>query len=642
VPKPKLDALGVALIALVALTWLSEGAAALSGVSSGTAGKVVDLGEALVLVAMAVRLGAERRLRLMAPLALYTAWVATGLINSHAPGGSIDTALRNWLLVPALAGFLAFQGANENRARAVMVGLCALTAFEFVLSLVQLVVVDQASQDSDLIVGSFGTHQNAVIGVVTLLVACLGAAGYLIGARRGALALAAGLIFPLCSSWVVIKFTTILLPVVVLITAGVALALRLTDRRRALVAFGAGLLSSALVLGSYAVFKPQSLSALDPVNGLGNYLTYGSTAGNLARARIGGTVVANYWNAGVRSAPVPAAPRGRAFQIGSLSGGAYTALLTKPGEPMLPVVPRRPFLFQARVANASGVPQSAVPEIEWHSAHRTFLSNSVGSGVSLAAGSRRPALVLVRGFAPRSAGFAVPKIAVFGHLHKGTSIYAWGLELRAAPKVLPGHLSRLEPSNSSLSTIAGRHAPGVRPGQLPRLKPSVSRLSGRHPGTRRRPPGSQPTPLLIGALPGHLWLLKTSIRGLSGSLTRELFGFGLGAARLPPNFNPVHITPQEAATESDAGTLVIERGWIGVTVVAVIALGLAILSLWLTARSRSGQWTTAFRLAVPAAIVTMAAYGTLGAMLQNHSAALTFWIILALGVSLGSEPRARR
>lgn len=794
--SPSLDWLSLALILLLTVTWLSEGAASLAGVSSGAAGKLVDLGEAAVGLWLAIRLARERRLRLLAVLVVYAAWVTTGLINSHAPIGSDATDLRNWLLVPVMAGLLAFEGGGETRAGAVFVALCALTAFEFLLTVVQLFVVPFAAKSPDLIVGSFGVHQNAVFGLVTLLVACVGAAGYLVNARRGRLALALAVVLPLASSWVVVKLTTILLPVVILVTAATALVLSRTDRRRALTAVGAAVLSSALVIGSYAAFKPGSFAALNPGGGLSNYLAYGSTAGNVAGAQLGYAVVGNYWNAGVTTAALPAAaapPGLRGFRISNLSAGAYTASVSGAGAPLPLVQAGRPYVFEVTAINGARVSQDAIPEIDWES-RRGVAGVSTGTSVALNVGANRAVVLRVAGFAPPHALFARPKIAVFGKPPVGSSIYAWsprlyptaartvagppqatiggsvmgdylnaGIETQLVPtpggvpldvfritslspgdftamlaeqdrspiRVAPGHVYRFTITAGGLGTAPARVQPqiewrtgprsargslrgmvtttlgsptslrpalgggvllqlsGVAPARATYAVPRVviagalpagsivlaytpafrqtgrtaARLAGGPgssstagtttqqpapgrgaplPSTAARSPATgQPSPSSttrethaeLGPLPGHLTLLRTVVRGLSGSITHELFGFGLGSARLPLYVNTADLTPQEAGTQSDAGTLLIERGWSGVAVVAVIAILLVILSVRLATGPGTGGWPSAFRLAVPGAITAMGAYALLGAMLQNHTAAITFWIILGLGLS---------
>jgi hypothetical protein len=817
-----LDGLTVALILLITSAWLSEGVAALLGVSSGLVGKVVDAEEAALAVWLGLRLVRERRTRLVAPLVLYGVWVATGLINSHAPTGSNMTALRNWLLAPVLAGLLAIEGSGEGRARAVFAALCALTGFEFLLSIVQLFVVPLAARNPDLIVGSFGASQNAVFGLAILLVAGVGTAGYLVNARRGKPALLGVLVLSLASSWVIVKFATVLLPVVVLMTAVTALVLRRADRRRALAAVVAAVVSSGVVIGSYAAFNPNDFSALNPAGGLGTYLANGSTAGNMAGQQLGHTVIRDFWNAGVSVSSLPVSagrPGQRGVQISNLSAGNYTAAVSKPGFVGFPVQPGRAYRFEFKALNGSQVSQDVIPQIEWGSSPGMPPSITVGPSVAQPEGTDRPVLVTVAGFAPPDALMALPKIAVVGsNPPEGSSIYVWSPTLtlttgRAAAgfaqvteggttlgdywnagiqsqslltgrpgassvaafrisnrdagdftaellngpdepfRAVPGGVYRFTVTVRSpyqvpavampqlewrtegptaqapfraITTIArGAQVPLAAPARgAVRLRltatapvrtsyvyPKVAILGASAPRSRSRshrqvlpagsvviaesptfrqvgrtrppgiaaPPGPKPAggasgppstnggkgagaprtptsrpqpkphetpsgsgspsgPIKLAPLPGHLTLLKTAVRGLSVSVSRELFGFGLGAARLPPVVETAHLTPQEAAAESDAGTLLIERGWSGMVIVALIAILLVILAARLTRGSPAGRWSTAFRIALPGVMVAMVAYALIGAMLQNHSAAITFWVIVGLGLSLRTGP----
>jgi len=59
-----------------------------------------------------------------------------------------------------------------------------------------------------------------------------------------------------------------------------------------------------------------------------------------------------------------------------------------------------------------------------------------------------------------------------------------------------------------------------------------------------------------------------------------------------------------------------------------------------TVRARPPRsWLTALTLAVPAAVAVMAGYSLIGTLLQNRAAALTFWLIVGLGLSGASVRR---
>ncbi len=140
-------------------------------------------------------------------------------------------------------------------------------------------------------------------------------------------------------------------------------------------------------------------------------------------------------------------------------------------------------------------------------------------------------------------------------------------------------------------------------------------------------------------MPGRLTQWHMAEREISGSVATKMFGRGLGSATVAEN---VGVHPQdlsaeaEAASYSDFGTLLVERGWTGIAVVALFAAALAWASFRIALTVPRGQWTTAFTLAVPGALCVMASYGMIADQLRSAPAALTFWLVVAFGLS----PRA--
>jgi heme A synthase len=76
-----------------------------------------------------------------------------------------------------------------------------------------------------------------------------------------------------------------------------------------------------------------------------------------------------------------------------------------------------------------------------------------------------------------------------------------------------------------------------------------------------------------------------------------------------------------------------ERGWFGLLVVLALGIAFIVIAIRLARRLPSGRWTTAFTLAVPGVVVVMGIYAVLGTLLQNRAVSLTFWLIVALGLS---------
>ena len=130
-----------------------------------------------------------------------------------------------------------------------------------------------------------------------------------------------------------------------------------------------------------------------------------------------------------------------------------------------------------------------------------------------------------------------------------------------------------------------------------------------------------------------------SERAISHSFAAELFGNGLGSATVAASFgvHPQDLSADaEAASYSDFGTLLVERGWTGLAIVALLALAIAGTAIRIARTLSPGRWTTALTLAVPGVVAAMAAYGMIAAQLRNRPASLTFWLIIALGLSPGA------
>src|SRR6202035_323066 len=96
-------------------------------------------------------------------------------------------------------------------------------------------------------------------------------------------------------------------------------------------------------------------------------------------------------------------------------------------------------------------------------------------------------------------------------------------------------------------------------------------------------------------------------------------------------------SPQAAAAYSDAGTLILDRGWTGVCVVLALALILIIAAFQTAQNMPRERWTTAFTVAIPGVLAVAGAYALLGDLLQNHPAAFTFWVIVAFGLSASPQ-----
>lgn len=576
------------LVVLLVGTWCIAGVLGLTGLPHGGV-VLVDLFEAVLCVWLGVRLVCAREIpRGPVLVVAYALFVLTGLVT-HAPPAAVVTALNHWLVLPALAFLVAARGTSERRATVVVVTLLVLAVFEFVLTLAQ----SFGTANPDAIVGSFGSFGNAVTAAVVLIATCVAVAGYLVHARFGTLGLASAAILPLFSAWALTKIVPVFLPVVTLAVVAPALALRLTNWRRAAASMLAVIASAALVVASYAVFHPDSFKALTSLNYLRNATILPSPG--QPRLLLAGVVLSNYQNASLEPA-IAQGSRSAVFKVMNAAAGDYTVWMPRRDGATIRVVRGRPYVFSARVGRASAATQKIEPQIEWQGSDGDVIATISGRQISSSRVARMRRLV-VSGRAPAGAVSALPKIAISGSPAAGSAILAKSLRFEQ------GKVTSLPPLSPTKGGTPIRLAP------VPRL------------------------------VPGRLTQWRMANHAISGSLAAELLGNGLGSASVAVNLgvHPQDLSADaEAASYSDFGTLLVERGWIGVAIVAFFALAIAGTAFRIARALPHGRWTTALTLAVPGVVATMAAYGMIAATLRSRPAALTFWLVVALGLSPGA------
>jgi hypothetical protein len=583
------------LVALLVGAWCIAGVLDLTGLPHGVV-VLVDLSEVVLCVWLGARLAFAREIpRSLVLVVGYALWVLTGLVT-HAPPAAAVTALSHWLVLPALAFFVAARGTSERRATVVVGTLLALGVFEFVLTLAQ----SFSAVNPDAIVGSFGHSANAVTAAVVLIAACVAVAGYLVRAPFGTLGLASAAILPLFSAWALAKIVPVFLPVVTLAVVAPALVLRQTSWRRAAASMAAVTASAGLVIASYAVFNPDSLKALTSLNYLRNATTSPSSAGQ-PQLQLAGVILGDYVNASLSSAVVPGS-RSVGFKVANVAAGDYTVWMAEQDDAPIRVAQDRSYVFSASVKSPSAAPQTIEPQIEWLSSDGHVIATILGHRLlSFRAGTRLQQLV-VSGRTPTGAVSAQPKIAVSGSPPAGSAIFAESLRFKR------GTVQSAPPPSST------------------------------HNGTGRA--GQKPvTPASQRPVPGRLTQWRMAEHAISRSLATKLLGNGLGSATVAVNLgvHPQDLSADaEAASYSDFGTLLVERGWIGLAIVAFFALAIAGTAFRIAQALPHGRWTTALTLAVPGVVATMAAYGMIAATLRSRPVALTFWLVVALGLSPGA------
>jgi hypothetical protein len=139
-----------------------------------------------------------------------------------------------------------------------------------------------------------------------------------------------------------------------------------------------------------------------------------------------------------------------------------------------------------------------------------------------------------------------------------------------------------------------------------------------------------------GHVTGRLTQWRRANHEISASFGNELFGKGLGTATVAENLGvyPKDLSQDsQLASYSDFGTLLVERGWTGIAIVAFFALAFVATAWRILPFLPEGQWRTALTVAVPGAVCVMAAYGPFAEELRNAAAAVTFWLMIAFGLS---------
>jgi hypothetical protein len=316
----------------------------------------------------------------------------------------------------------------------------------------------------------------------------------------------------------------------------------------------------------------------------------------------GKVVVANFGNSTLK-----AVPGATALRVGNAAAGNYTAKLvaTRATDPYA-VAPGKSYRFAASVQSLTPSPQIVDLQIDWLRAGGTAISTSLGPHVRLgAAGAGQQTAVSAS--APAAAVDAVPKIAVVNGPPAGSALLL--RDVRFAP-----------------GTGRGRPAPTV---PVPPAAPAPTA------------PAPAPSAAVPAAVPGRLTQWRMARDAISTSLGRRLFGEGLGAATAATHLGlKTASLPSDnaAASYSDFGNLLVERGWVGVAIVAAIAAALVAAAIALLRTLPPGRWTTAVTAAIPGVVLLMAMYGMISVPLRSRPSALTFWLVLALGLG----PLSRR
>jgi hypothetical protein len=155
-----------------------------------------------------------------------------------------------------------------------------------------------------------------------------------------------------------------------------------------------------------------------------------------------------------------------------------------------------------------------------------------------------------------------------------------------------------------------------------------------------------PTAAVPVPVPGRFTQYKNSFSIIDNEPTTLVFGKGLGAATYAENVGVDRAKgdPQIAQNSfTDFSTLLIERGLLGMLVVAACVLALAVVTLRsLRSRSPDDRWSTAVLVGYPGVLAVMGAAAVYASPFRNSGTSGAFFLITALviGAAVGRRQTA--
>ena len=140
-------------------------------------------------------------------------------------------------------------------------------------------------------------------------------------------------------------------------------------------------------------------------------------------------------------------------------------------------------------------------------------------------------------------------------------------------------------------------------------------------------------------VPGRKVQAETAIRLVSESPKTFLIGRGLGATTYAENLG-IEVPEDQDLVDAgymDAGTVLVELGWLGVALVALATVALGLGTLAAARRAPPGGWTMGLLIAYPGILVA-AVIGLTGAPLRNMGSATIFWVLTGLVLASVLQP----
>jgi hypothetical protein len=138
------------------------------------------------------------------------------------------------------------------------------------------------------------------------------------------------------------------------------------------------------------------------------------------------------------------------------------------------------------------------------------------------------------------------------------------------------------------------------------------------------------------ATPGRVTQWKDALHVAQESPRDFVVGHGLGSATYAENLG-IHPSRDKrivTASLNSFGTLVVERGFLGLLIVGLCAIALGLAALRLIPRAPSGEWRSAVALGFPGALLVMIGGALYASPFQEPAPNITFWLLTSIVLSL--------
>ena len=153
-------------------------------------------------------------------------------------------------------------------------------------------------------------------------------------------------------------------------------------------------------------------------------------------------------------------------------------------------------------------------------------------------------------------------------------------------------------------------------------------------------PDTAKEPVTAEEVPGRRVQIETAMRLVNGSPLEFLVGTGLGATTYAENLDIEMPKEKDLVVVGymDAGTLLVETGWLGVALVLLSTLLIGLGAMSAARRAPSASWIRGMLIAYPGILVSMAAGTIHGTPFRNVGSATLFWVLTGLVAASVLQP----